>query len=72
MEYSALNCEAKIRLCLRKNATRTTTTIHSGWALLNNKDIRNKYTLALKQMLSKNRQKHTLRMKNIRISSTPT
>ena len=31
---------AKIRLSLRKNATRTTKTIHYDWALLNNKDIR--------------------------------
>ena len=63
---SALNCEAfssfegvstnhwivtaKIRLSLRKNDTRTTTTNHYDWALLNNKDIRDKYTLALKQI----------------------
>ena len=53
---SAINCEAyssfegvssdhrivtaKIRLRLRKNATRTATTKHYDWALLNNKDIR--------------------------------
>ena len=36
---------AKIRLSLRKNATRTTTTKHYDWALLN---IRNKYVLALR------------------------
>ena len=64
-ENSALNCEtysffvvvssdhrivtAKIRLSLRKNATRTTTTIHYDWALLNNKDIRYKYVIALKK-----------------------
>ena len=37
---------AKIRLSLRKNATRTATTIHYDWALINNKDIsllRNKF-----------------------------
>ena len=60
---SAVNCEAfssfmgmssnhqivmaKIRLRLRKNPTQTTTTIHSEWALLNNKDIRDKYVIAL-------------------------
>ena len=60
---SALNCEAyssfegvstdhrivtaKIRLSLRKNAKRTATTKHYDWALLNNKDIRDKYVLEL-------------------------
>ena len=39
---------AKIRLSLRKNATRTTTTVHYDWALLNNRDITDKYTLALR------------------------
>ena len=51
-----MNCEAysdhrivtaKIRLSLRKNTTRTTTTIHYEWTLLNNKDIREKYVIAL-------------------------
>ena len=58
---SALNCEAyfsfvgvssdhrivtaKIRLSLRKNVTRTTTT---DWALLNNRHIRNNYVLTLR------------------------
>ena len=37
---------AKIRLSLRKNATRTATTKHYDWALLNNnRDIRDKYVL---------------------------
>ena len=61
---SALNCEAyspfegvstdhrivtaKIRLSLRNNATRTTTTVHYDWALLNYRDIRDKNTLALR------------------------
>ena len=61
---SAVNCEAyssfegmssehrvvtaNIRLSIRKNATRTKTTIHYDWALLNNKDIRDKYVLALR------------------------
>ena len=39
---------AKIRLSLQKNATRTTTTIYYDWALLNNKDIRDKYVIALR------------------------
>ena len=58
---SAMNCEAyssfggvssdhrivtaKLPLSLRKNATRTATTKHYDWALLNNKDIRDKYVL---------------------------
>ena len=61
---STLNCEtsssfedvsydhrivtAKIRQSLQKNATRTTTTVHYDWALLNNRDIRDKYALALR------------------------
>ena len=61
---SAMNCEAyssfegvssdhqivtaKIRLSIRKNATRTTTIIHYDWALINHKDIRDKYVLALR------------------------
>ena len=40
---------AKIRLSLRKNATRTTITIHYDWALLNNKDIRDEYVIALRK-----------------------
>ena len=39
---------AKIRLSLRKNATRTATTKHHDWALLNNRDIRDKYALELR------------------------
>ena len=39
---------AKIRLSLRKNATRTATTKHNDWALLNNRDIRDKYALELR------------------------
>ena len=61
---SAMNCEAyssfegvssdhrivtaKIRLSQRKNATRTTTTKHYDWALLNNWDIRDEYVLELR------------------------
>ena len=61
---SAMNCEAyssfegvspdhriftaKIRLSVRKNATRTATTKIYNWALLNNRDIRDKYVLELR------------------------
>ena len=55
---SAMNCEAyssfegvstvKIRSSQRKNAKRTATTKHYDWALLNNKDIRDKYVLELR------------------------
>ena len=38
---------AKIRLSVRKNAIRTKTIVHYDWALLNSRDIRDKYTLAL-------------------------
>ena len=39
---------AKIRLSLRKNAKRTTTTKHYDWALLNNRDITDEYVLELR------------------------
>ena len=39
---------AKIRLSLRKNATRTATTKHYDWALLDNRDIRDKYIVELR------------------------
>ena len=39
---------AKIRLNLRKNVTRTTTAIYYDKALLNNKDIRDKYVISLR------------------------
>ena len=39
---------AKVRLNLRKSATRTATTKHYDWALLNNRDIRDKYALELR------------------------
>ena len=39
---------AKIRLRLRKNATQTATTKHYDWAFLNNRDIRDKYVLELR------------------------
>ena len=40
---------AKIQLSLRKNAKRTATTKHYDWALLNNRDIRDKYVLELRK-----------------------
>ena len=61
---SAMNCQAyssfegvssdhrivtaKIRLSLRKNATRTATTKHYDWVLPNSRDIRDKYVLELR------------------------
>ena len=61
---SAMNCEAyssfegvssdhrivtaKLRLSLRKNTTRTATTKHYDWAVFNNRDIRDKYVLELR------------------------
>ena len=75
---SAVNCEAyssfmgvssdhhivtaKIQLSLRKNATRTTNTIHYDWALLNNKDIRDKYVIALRNKFNalQKTETHTL------------
>ena len=39
---------AKIRLSLRRNTKRTATTKHYDWALLNNRDIRDKYVLELR------------------------
>ena len=61
---SAFNCEAyssfqgmssdhqivtaKIWLSLRRNSAWTTTTVHYDWSLLNNRDIRDKYTLTLR------------------------
>ena len=78
---SALNCEvyssfegvstdhrivtAKIRLSLRKNAKRTATTKHYDWAQLNNKDIRDKYVLELRNrfetLQEKTEKKYTKR-----------
>ena len=69
---SALNCEAyssfegvstdhrivtaKIQLSLRKNAKRTATTKHYDWALLNNKDIRDRYVLELRKIRNTTRK----------------
>ena len=61
---STLNCEAyssfegmsfnhrivtaKIRLSLQRNTAQTTTTVHYDWSLLNNRDVRDKYVLILR------------------------
>ena len=70
---SAMNCEAyssfkgvssdhrivmaKIRLSLWKNTTRTATTKHYDWALLNNRDIRDKYVLELRNRFETHQKK---------------
>ena len=70
---SAVNCEtyssfdgvssdhrivtAKILFSLRKNATRTTTTIHFDRARLNKKDIRDKYVIALRNKFDELQEK---------------
>ena len=75
---SAMNCEAyssfegvssdhrivtaKIQLSLRKNTTWTATTKHYDWALLNNRDIRDKSVLELRnrfESLQENWEKGT-------------
>ena len=53
---------AKIRLSLRKNASRTATTKHYDWAFLNNRDIRDKYILELRnrfETLQEKEEKNT-------------
>ena len=53
---------AKVRLSLRKNATRTVTTKHYDWVLLNNRDIRDKYALELRnrfETLQEKEEKNT-------------
>ena len=75
---SSLNCEpyfsfkgvfsdnrivmAKIR-SLRRNAAWTTTTVRNDWSLLSNRDIRDKYTLTLRNKfdaLQEKSETHTL------------
>ena len=58
-----LNCEAyssfedvssdhrSVTAKIRRNTTRTTTTVHYDWSLLNNRDIRDKYTLTLRNKI---------------------
>ena len=48
---------AKIRLSLRKNAKRTATTKHYDWALLNNRDKRDKYVLELRNRFETQQEK---------------
>ena len=55
---------AKIRLSLRKNVTQTTTTIHYDWALLNNKDIRDRYVLVLRNKFDALQEKTETRTPN--------
>ena len=70
---SAMNCDAyssfegmssvhrivtaKIRLSLRKNTTGIVTTKHYNWALLNNRDIRDKYELELRKRFEELQEK---------------
>ena len=56
--------KAKIWLSLRKNATRTVTTKHYDWALLNNRDIRDKYVLELRNIFETLQEKTEIRMPN--------
>ena len=61
---------AKIRLSLRKNATRKATTKHYDWALLNNRDIRDKYALELRnrfEALQEKTEKKVPQMTNMKI-----
>ena len=55
---------AEIRLSLRKNATRTATTKHYDWALLNNRDIRDKYVVALRNKFDALQEKTGIRTPN--------
>ena len=48
---------AKLWLSLRKNATRTAATKHYDRALLNNRDIRDKYVLELRKRFEKQQEK---------------
>ena len=77
---SAMNCEAysffkgvssdhqivmaKIRLSLRKNTTQTATTKHYDWALLNNRDIRDKCVLELRNRFETLQEKTEIRTPN--------
>ena len=77
---SAINCEAyssftgvssdyrivtaKIQLSLRRNATRTATTKQYDWALLNNRDIKDKYVIALRNKFAALKEKTEIRTPN--------
>ena len=66
---SALNCEAYssfegvssdhriVTANIRKNATRTTTTVHYDWGLLNNRHIRDKFALAQRNKFDAQQEK---------------
>ena len=88
---SAMNCEAyssfegvstdhrivtaKIQLSLRKNVKRTVTTKHYDWALLNNRDIRDKIRIRIKKQIRKHykkRRKKVHQTTNMKISSMHT
>ena len=77
---SAMNCEAyssfegvspdhrivtaKIQLSQRKNATRTATTKHYDWALLNNNDIRDQYVVEIRNRFETLQEKTEKRTPN--------
>ena len=77
---SAINCEshssfegvssdhrivtAKIRLTLRKNAARTASTKHYDWALLNHRNIRDKYVIELRNRFETLQEKTEKRTPN--------
>ena len=52
---------AKIRLSLQKNTTRTTAIVYYHWSLINNRDIRDKYALTLRNKFDalQKTEKHT-------------
>ena len=55
---------AKTWLSLQKNATRTATTKHFDWTLLNNRDIRDKYVLELRNRFDALQEKTEKRTPN--------
>ena len=63
---------AKIRLSQRKNTTRTTITINYDWALVNNKDIRDKYVIALRNKFDALQEKTETSTPNIEYENLET
>ena len=55
---------AKIWLILWKNTTRTTTTVHYDWSLLNNRDIKDKYAFVLRNKFDALQEKTETRTPN--------
>ena len=55
---------AKIRLSLRRNTTRTTTTVHYDKSLLNNRDITDQYALTLRNKFDALQEKTETRTPN--------